>query len=246
MIDFGSDVIFKEKGHKYIHVKNGKELISTNTLLHLYKNPFDEDGSIIKKCAAKEGITVKELQKRWDEIRDNSTAYGTEVHKEIEYYIKKKKVRKSPYIEAVKQFSKIKFNGQLFSETRIWDLDLGINGVAGTVDIIDLYNDNCINLADLKTNKKISKFSYGKKMFYPLDCFDDSNFYLYQCQLSLYAYILDRAGYWVNKLTILHYDKEKKTLTPYEVNNVKKEIINMINHYKNGGSNKKQDIFDDF
>ena len=243
MINFGSDVIFQEDGHKYIHVKSGKELISTSSLIHLYKNPFDFDGSIIKKCAVKEGVSVKELQKKWDDIRNNSTAYGTKTHKEIEYYIKKKKIRKSPYIEAVKQFSKIKFNGQLFSETRIWDLDLG---VAGTVDIIDLYDDNCINLADIKTNKSIKKFSYGKKMLYPLNCFDDSNFYLYQCQLSLYAYILDRAGYWINKLTILHYDKEKKTLIPYEVCNVKSEIINMINHYKNGGSNKNQDIFDDF
>ena len=69
MIDFGSDVIFKEEGHKYIHVKSGKELISTNSLISLYKNSFDPDGFYFKEKAAEREISEKELQKEWTEKR---------------------------------------------------------------------------------------------------------------------------------------------------------------------------------
>lgn len=244
MIDFGSDVIFQEKGHKYIHVESGKELISTNSLISLYKNPFDPDGSILKKKAAEREISEKELQKEWTEKKDNACAFGVDFHKEIEYYINKKKIRKSPHSEGVKQFSKIKFKGKLQSELRIFNLDLGI---AGTVDIIDIYKDNTINLLDIKTNAKIYEYApWAKRMFYPLNHLIDVNYNHYALQMSVYCYILDCAGYWINDLIMLHYNKETQKLKKYEIEYKKMDVINMINHYKNSGSNKNQDIFADF
>ena len=63
----GWDIEFFEDKHKYVSYINGEEItyISGTQFLHSFFPPFDPNGEIAKRCAAKEGVTVEEIKERW-------------------------------------------------------------------------------------------------------------------------------------------------------------------------------------
>lgn len=127
-----SPVSFDPIHHKYTDL-NGRELISVSRLLSLFKNPFDPDGSITKKYAAKHNMTVEEVLDKWKQVNTQSCLYGTSVHEEIEHYILTGEIRESDHVHYVNQFASLKFTGRLFAERMLYCLD---NMVAGTADIV--------------------------------------------------------------------------------------------------------------
>lgn len=228
MIEFDGGINFDPKEHKYT-TKEGKRLISVSQLIKLYCQPFDPTGVIIRKCAAKEGVTVEELRKRWDGMRDSACETGHDFHSSVEYYIKTGKILKNDYEKYTKQFSDYFFEGKLYSETIIYEPDL----YAGTVDIIEELPGREIIILDLKQNKNLRKFSFGKKtMLPPLDHLQDSLFNHYVVQLSLYAYILDQRGYWINSLGIVYMNRKTEELEHHPTKYLRKDVITMLEHYK--------------
>ena len=229
MIKFNGEINFDEKEHKY-STKDGKPLISVSQLIHLYCQPFDPDGSIIAKCAAKEGISVSELRIRWDQERDKASDKGHNFHASVEHYIKTGKIKNNEFKEIVKEFSGFEFAGKLHSETIIFKED---DGIAGTVDLIEELPNGEIAILDFKTNKSLRKFAFGKKtMLPPLDSVPDSIFHHYVVQLSLYAYMMDCRGYWINSLGILYINPKTGKIEHHETPYLRKEVISMLEHYK--------------
>ena len=47
-----NQVVFRDEDHSYTEVATGNKLISATTLIGRYSKPFDENGFIIRKCAA--------------------------------------------------------------------------------------------------------------------------------------------------------------------------------------------------
>jgi len=225
------DLKFDEKEHKYVN-SEGKHLISATQFVHLFVPEFDPTGEILKKCALKKGVTEEELQKEWNKIKDDACARGTNFHTEAEYFIDTGKIRKSPDQDIIKQFKKIKPKGKRFSEVRVHDNDLGM---AGAVDLLEFVSDNTVELFDFKTNKNLSTYSiYGDKLLYPVSHYYNVNFTHYELQLSLYAYLLELNGLWVDNLTIYYINPKTRIIEIHPVRNLRKDILNMIESWKNG------------
>ena len=78
----GITIDFFEKTHKYLSIIDGKEItyVSGTQFIHKFFAPFDADGEIAKRCAAREGCTVKEIQARWAKAGREASTLGTKIH----------------------------------------------------------------------------------------------------------------------------------------------------------------------
>lgn len=228
-------VNFNVEKHEYTTLDN-KKLVGVNELIHLYREPFDEDGQLLIRCAQKKGISPEELRKQWDQKRDDSCVRGHNLHEEIEYYILNRKIKKDgQFIDAVKQIKKYKFKGKLIPEVVIWSPKYGL---AGTVDLLDVYGDYQVDIGDWKQNAEIKQKSFYTRgsgyqmMLWPLSHLMDCNFIHYSLQLSLYELILEEYGYWVNEKKLYHLNPKTNKFDIYSTLSLRKEALNIINHYK--------------
>jgi len=106
-------------------------------------------------------------------------------------------------------------------------------GVAGTTDLIEVLPANTISLGDYKTNAKgITKYSWGRRMMYPLDHIFDANYYHYEIQMSTYAFMLEEAGWWVKEMTIYYINMKKGIIERIPMQNRRNDVINMLEHYR--------------
>ena len=202
MIDtkFSDFVHFDPVEHKYTEIKTGKTLISASQLIHSFAPPFDESGEITKNCAIKKGVTVEELKAEWKKINQDSLDKGHAIHADLEYFVNTGKIRKSPYKNIVKQFKKIEFNGKLQSEIQLFSLK---HRIAGTCDLVELFDDGSLNLLDFKSNKKWTTYNFfGTRLLHPFSHMFETHFNTYSLQLNLYAFLLEELGYWVKDLTV--------------------------------------------
>jgi len=225
-------VFFDPVKHIYTDAK-GNRLISCSKLISGLTPPFDPDGKITEKYALKNGLTVEQVKAQWKETNKQSCDYGTAIHNEIEYYIKYREVRESPYSHYVEQFSKQRYNGRLFSERMLYCLN---NMVAGTADLIEL-GQGMVNIDDVKTNKKLEKTStWGNKMLNEVSHLDDCNFNHYQLQLSIYGYLCELKGLKVNRLRVLYFNPDTKLMEVHIARYMRDEVIDIFknkNYLKN-------------
>lgn len=220
---------FDEPSHTYTF--EGQKLTSVSKVLSCYSTPFDHDGKIVARKAAEGGITVSEQKAIWEKKGLDSRIKGTAFHADVESYLKTKRIPDTPNKKLVKQFSKIKFKGTLYSEVKLFSLEFGIGG---TTDIIEVFKDNSISLFDMKTSqaKKITRYSFGRKMLYPLNHLWDSPLDKFDLQLSCYGYMLEMAGWWVRDLTVIHIDYDKEKIKQIPMQNRRNDVINMLEHYR--------------
>lgn len=224
-----SKLEFDSAAHVYTY--QGKKLESVNSILKKYSIPFDEDGSIIARKASENGITVEEQRKIWDEAGRISRERGTAFHNDIEQYIKTKKIPNTNNKDLIKQFVDLKLQGLLFPEVRLHNLSYSI---AGTTDLIQLNRNGSINCLDFKTNqaKKMSRFSWRKKMLYPLNHISDSVLDKFELQLSTYGFMLELAGWWIKELKVIHIDYNKGQIKELPMQYRIDDVKIMLEHYK--------------
>ena len=224
------DIIFEESNHTY-WTQEGVELLSVSKLISLYKQPFDEDGAILRRKADELGTTPELLKAEWEQIKQEACDRGTQFHSCIEDYIKTKVIKDGPDRDLVEQFSKFKFKGKLFTEVLLASkTDL----IAGTTDLVELLPKNHVRIYDWKTNKKLSKFSiFKKRMKYPISYLWDCNFTHYEIQLNFYSYLLEQAGYWTDDMTIYYINPKSREIEIHPVRSFPKEIKAIIKHWKN-------------
>lgn len=226
-----SDIHFDEPSHTYTRKDTGEKLISVSTLLGKYKQPFDPDGAILKKCAEKKGVTPEELKAEWEKTKVDACVRGTSFHTQVEEYINTKKIPDGPDKDIVESFAKIKFKGKLYSEVLIYSLE---DMIAGTADLIELFPKSHFNLYDFKTNKKLEKYSpWGKRMLSPINHIYDCNFNVYQLQLSLYSYLLEEKGFWVKEMAIFYVNPKSREIEVHPIDNMRNDVLKLIDHYKN-------------
>lgn len=111
--------------------------------------------------------------------------------------------------------------------------------IAGQADLI-IIDGWDVYVLDTKTNKSIDLKSYydpkTKKystMLYPLNNIQDSNFWHYTMQLSLYAWLIKKIDprFNIKKLVLMHHDHDGG-YKEYECEYLEKEVERMLVHYK--------------
>lgn len=220
---------FDETEHKYWF--GDKQLISVTTFIKEFTEEFDKTGAILKRCAAKEGIPPEELKARWKKKADDSCVVGTKFHEDAEHFIKTGEILNGENKDLIEKFKLINHpKGKVFSETIVFDIDLGI---AGMVDYIELYG-NKIVVKDFKTNSKCpDNYAYGKMMKPPLDFLPASKLSIYALQINIYLYLLSsNYGYEVGNDNCLYWiDRKKRDIKVIPISYSPENVISAISHW---------------
>lgn len=111
-------LIFHEDEHKY-NDTDGNDYISVTTILGNYKTKFDKE-YWLKRKAKELRISVKELEKQWESIKNEACERGTNTHNNLEDNIK----LSSMFKKAVKYM--IKENGEMITVADIPNIDMNV------------------------------------------------------------------------------------------------------------------------
>lgn len=208
----GITIKFEEWGHKYSSIIDNKELVyvSGTQFLHQFFKPFDEDGSIAKRCAEKEGVTVDEIKARWATAGKVASGFGTRVHEICEDTILNRPTRNTAvnlkeeivFKHATNAAAKLRDNFEILGvEKIIFNEKLKL---AGTIDLFcKKKNEDVYYILDWKTNKKIDTVNnFGQKGLGPISHLDDCAAVHYGLQLNLYEYLLKFTGYIPKNSTV--------------------------------------------
>lgn len=188
---------------KHVYTKKDKNLVSVTTLISKFKNEFDSN-FYSERIAKKEGVTQKEILERWSLKAKKSCEIGTAIHKIFEDYANNDyflingelsfdfmELQEDYLLDfESKKKSCFKFIKEIFQSKRLTPVyveHIVYNDfLAGQIDMICKDQNDSYYILDFKTNEKIEEFSYGKKMKGELNDIDDSSFYHYSLQLSIY------------------------------------------------------------
>jgi hypothetical protein len=238
----GIEITFEEDTHKYYSIIDNEtiEYISGTTFIHKFFPKFDPTGSIAKRCALKEGITVDEIRKKWKKSGEEASSFGTKIHETMEDIILGNPLRNTPNNEkekntmevAVKLANNIVDGMDIVGvEKIVFDHTLRI---AGTIDLLARSKKNgSLWILDHKTNKKIvTENTYNSFALDPIRHIGDLNYWHYNLQLNLYEYILKRAGYIDENekvyKALFHITENDSTI--YKLTDLQKEIKDMIKY----------------
>ena len=233
---FDSTISFRVSDHLYI--VNGVCLESVTAFVSNCFPKFNAELHAKQKAGAL-GISVQEVIEKWEQKGKESRDLGTAMHKKIENYYQGIDSANDDTFNLFRIFAN---NIKLVPYRTEWAVYDWEYKLAGTIDFVDCQNgqytiydwkrsDKIIaNGMPIKTNK------YGEKGNYPLEHIDNSPYYHYALQLSLYKFILERNyGIKVDKLRlgIFHptYNKPYLLEVPYlesEINsifNLRSEVI---------------------
>lgn len=227
---FSNNISLDQENHKY-ELKDSPDFhfSSVTEFIHHFFEKFDQVGiaqKLINTHPKYSGKTVDEVIKEWSK----GAIRGTIVHNELEAFIKENITPEHEMsiigAEWIKEKQKDPDN-TFFSEVIIYSKELGI---AGTIDVL-VYNkkQDTYHLVDWKTNKRIDKTSYKKKIgiLNSTKHMQDCNFNHYSLQLSFYRYILERYyGINVGSQTLFHLKENRYEI--YPVNYHEEELINML------------------
>ena len=241
-----SNVIFHEKDHHYFI--DGKEAISSTTIIKKYEKPFDSEYWSARK-APELGMTPEEVAAMWEDQGTRASFKGTKVHSYIENALANKilpfeeqaGVMMENCGEIISAYDKIILMVDEFlndikdkmlpirSEVIIGDSE---HLIAGMVDQI-FYNlkSKKLELWDWKTNKKIDeKTQY--KLLKPLSHLSNSKLDIYSLQLSLYKYIIEKnTNLKLGNSYICWFNEKNSTYKIFKCENYEKYIKLMINDY---------------
>ena len=111
--------------------------------------------------------------------------------------------------------------------------------IAGQADLVIVDGED-VYILDYKTNKEIKKKSFfdvkkkkSTRMKYPLNKFDDTNFWHYTLQLSTYAWMIEKLDprFNIKLLMLIHYDHDGG-VAEYECEYLKDDVERMLAYHK--------------
>lgn len=182
-----------------------------------------------------------ELFSQWKAAADYACARGTRYHDK-----KEKEALESGFdsINGIIAPTQYKYTFDLseltdgfHSELMLYNHEYEIAGRADKVIIeTDLFGDRWMLWDDYKTNKKISMTNAFTRMKYPIQHLDDCNGIHYALQINLYEWMLKQFGYKTKhrKITwvILNEVEESVKEIDMIIPDLQKEVVAMVNHYK--------------
>src|SRR5690606_4592916 len=141
-------VRFDEAQHRYWLGQT--ELRSVSSVLSRLSPPFDPDGQICRRVAAREGVEPAVIRQRWDAKRDAACDHGHAFHRAMQGWVERQEIDPA-FARSVEQFRRWPFKGVLHCETILWSERLRI---AGTADLLE-QRDKTVRLYDFKTNERL-------------------------------------------------------------------------------------------
>lgn len=229
------DITFNPEGH--IYTAKGIEMISVTTFISTFFEQFDADYWAERK-APMMGLTPEQLKAQWKQKSTKVRAEGTQMHASIENYYKGMPIEQIP-ADIRPLFQQFIDNYDLQPYRTEWAIYDEESRIAGTLDFLEL-KDGVFTIFDWKRSEKLiydgvpDKVNrFGKTAKSPINYIDDTSYWHYALQLSMYRYILEK-NYDINVqkccLGVFHPNLHIPYVidTPY----LKKEVIAIMNTRK--------------
>lgn len=209
-------VQLNEEDHSYTWIsKSGvpmKNKTSMTTLLHQYRQPFDQDAQA-EAYAKKYHLDKKEVIASWNRLSKEATTKGTAIHNYLEYLFSNIPIEYQYDVQKVvnlfgidiiaPKWDKLKNMANKFHDMAInWLIPIACelkiaddeSGIAGAIDLLAFHiPSKQIVILDYKSGKEIRRENiYDQWMLPPLNHLPDINHVHYSLQLSGYQYIVEK------------------------------------------------------
>ena len=248
------DISFEEGPHIYTVLGDRGGYTSVTTWNHHHFEKFDSDKIINNILKNKKWdtdptykyykMTKEDINKMWDDNRDQAANAGTRMHYDIECYFNNQEVVNNSveftyfrkFAEDYKELKPYRTEWMVYYE----ELKL-----SGSIDMTFENPDGTLQIYDWKRCKEIqNESSFGKYSITPcISHLPDTNFWHYALQLNVYKTILEhKYGKKVTNLYLvcIHPDNPYKTYERIEVpflNNEMKELVELrLNEVKEQSS----------
>jgi len=211
---------YDKVGHIYKY--NGKQLESVTEYLKKFYSKFKLE-IIAKTCAKNWGVEPQAIIDLWDSNKESTSLFGTAIHSSLEHYEKFEhlgevisKIRenkenyalpKHPLLKSIiQEFININpIKGQVITEVLITDVENGMGGRADRIVVLDRAKKVC-RIGDYKINVESDKIDRNLKPLAPFNTLPANKITKYQIQMSIYANMLQKAGWTVEGLDIYIYE----------------------------------------
>lgn len=211
---------FDAETHTY--TVGNKVLKSVTSLVEDCFPKFDADYWASRKAPAL-GVSPADLKASWERDARKARDLGTAMHKKIEHYYLGNDTGDDG--EAYAMFRHFAAAEQLFPFRTEWRIYLEDYGVAGTLDFLEKRPDGTFNIYDWKRSKKLvgadgtilKHNRFGNKGLHPIGHIDDTPYFHYALQVSIYRFILEtRYDITVNgmKLGVFHPENPMAYIIP--------------------------------
>jgi hypothetical protein len=176
----------------------------------------------------------KEILADWDDRRESAASAGTLLHK-LKEGATKSKVHITESLVEIPHMERDLIGAPEFTENGVYTELLLYHDkcqIAGQADWV-MKMGKKVSIKDYKTSKVIEKVAFQDEcLLGPLSHLPNANFYTYSIQLSLYGWMLEQAGFEVDKLSIEHVDRHThKTIEQYPVNYYRDEVVELVKDY---------------
>lgn len=210
---------FFEKSHQYIDTRNGNELVSVTTEKKKYLHPFPPD--MYKWSAKKQGVDPEWLKEEWQRLSIEGRNRGTLLHNYCEALAFNKVIDIDmdayPHMEnLVNQIH------NFFEDHKHWftlavECIIGddINGGLFDRVVEDSLNNNAVYIVDYKFQKSFRE-NYGKNMLEPYSQYPQDTLHGYGWQLSKYKSILEKKGFKIDGMKLIHFNYEDTNYKVYD------------------------------
>lgn len=215
-----NEIVFNKEAHSYTY--RGQRLQGVTSVVYKLKPPFDPDGTVTARSAAKAGVTVEEIKAKWEASRKASMDRGSRVHEAIAKYLRGEPDdavgdrfmalnSKLPEMTVFEDLWAMMVNSGDRAHAIEWVIGDAELGLAGTCDLLLYCNvgsyieGECYHLFDWKTGGKFETANRFGKLLAPFDDLDDCEFNIYSIQLAAYRLMIERnAGKQLGDSYIVH------------------------------------------
>jgi len=238
------DISFEEGPHIYTVLGDRGGYTSVTTWNHRHFSEFNSDKIITNILNSKKWdtdstykyykMTRDDINKMWDNNRDQAAQAGTKMHYDIEcYYNKQDVVNDSVEFQYFRKFTE-DMSDDLKPYRTEWMVYYEELKLSGSIDMIFENPDGTLQIYDWKRCKEIQhETNFGKYATTPcISHLPDTNFWHYALQLNVYKTILEhKYGKKVTNLYLvcMHPDNPYQTYDRIEVPFLNSEISDLFN-----------------
>ena len=201
----GIKITFDDRAHRYTDSLGRGPYASVSSLVKSLFPPFDPDGSILARCAAREGVQPHLLAEDWARRGRDACELGTRVHAIAESVLLGRDLIPPPPATSDRELracaaawhaatSIRQASSYVAPEQIVADPE---SLTAGTMDALIIRQDNSVCIVDWKTNSKsiTDEHDYGTRAFPPYSHLLANSLTKYSLQCHLYRAILLNSGY---------------------------------------------------
>jgi hypothetical protein len=215
-------IVFYENLHRYIDTNTGEQLVSVTTEKKNYLNPFDPN--MVKYSARKHGVTVEWLQAQWDKAGLEGRLRGTLLHNYCQNLAYRKymelDMQAYPHMENLVNQIHNFFEDYKHWKTIAIECVIGDDKNAGQFDRLVTCNDE-VFIVDYKFQKSFKEAYNKQTMTNGYEQFPQDTLHEYGWQMSKYKQILEKKGFKIDGLKLVHFNYEDTQYKIYDAPQIK-------------------------